>query len=397
MFVLPASLVLSSTLALAAPQVDLLIDHGFQHTGPINLKQSGVLSRVSARKGQPFHFGSTLNTTRSHVAWTSEVFSTFWGHMVAEDGCKWYATEPDPGRPSLADCRPVQEYAEQHGNSFRGHNTFWHQELPDWLPGNFSAHTLVSSIIPTHVRAEISGMGPAVTSWDVVNEPNGDNVTFGMTPLECVQNKDVWPTVVSDGSTVPLVKDLSFLYAAFSAAHEAAGPGTRLALNDYNTGGNDAKTACAISVLKDIQAHTKIPFDRLAMGFQSHVQETNFVSKAELTSTFAELTRLGVNALVTEIDIALTSDSEEDLRMQAAIWGDYVDVCLFASNCHEFISWDTRDNVSWLGEGVFGTLHDKNGVPKPAAYEVAARLTRFARGGKELCATALGAESCRVG
>ena len=79
-------------------------------------------------------------------------------------------------------------------------------------------------------------MGPSVTSWDVVNEVVGDNVTSGMTPLECVQNKDVWPTVVSDSSTVPLVKDLSFLYAAFKAAYEAAGPDTRLSMNDYNTG-----------------------------------------------------------------------------------------------------------------------------------------------------------------
>ena len=79
-------------------------------------------------------------------------------------------------------------------------------------------------------------MGSSVTSWDVVNEVVGDNVTSGMTPLECVQNKDVWPTVVSDGSTVPLVKDLSFLYAAFKTAYEAAGPNTRLSMNDYNTG-----------------------------------------------------------------------------------------------------------------------------------------------------------------
>ena len=79
-------------------------------------------------------------------------------------------------------------------------------------------------------------MGPSVTSWDVVNEVVGDNVTSGMTPLECVQNKDVWPTVVSDGSNVPLVKDLLFLYAAFKAAYAAAGPSTRLSMNDYNTG-----------------------------------------------------------------------------------------------------------------------------------------------------------------
>ena len=71
--------------------------------------------------------------------------------------------------------------------------------------------------------------------------------------------------------------------------------------------------------------------------------------------------------------------------------------CLFASNCNEFINWDTRDDESWLGVDAIATLHDKNGDPKPAAYEVAARLKRFAAGAAELCATALGTESCKIG
>ena len=79
-------------------------------------------------------------------------------------------------------------------------------------------------------------MGHSVTSWDVVNEVVGDNVTIGMTPLECVQNKQVWPTETFDGSGVPLFRDLSFLHAAFRYAFEPARPNTRLALNDCNTG-----------------------------------------------------------------------------------------------------------------------------------------------------------------
>lgn len=73
-----------------------------------------------------------------------------------------------------------------------------------------------------------------------------------------------------------------------------------------------------------------------------------------------------------------------------------IQVCLFASNCNEFISWDTRDDESWLGADSVATLHDKDGNPKLAAFEVAARLLRFANGGVEFCATALGAESCRI-
>ncbi|KAG8856418.1 hypothetical protein FRB96_006384, partial [Tulasnella sp. 330] len=70
--------------------------------------------------------------------------------------------------------------------------------------------------------------------------------------------------------------------------------------------------------------------------------------------------------------------------------------CLYASNCFEFINWDTRDDESWLGASAAGTLFDSNGNPKPAAYEVAARLQHYGNGFAELCATALGTGSCTV-
>lgn len=79
-------------------------------------------------------------------------------------------------------------------------------------------------------------MGSSVTSWDVVNEIIGDGVSNGMSALQCVQNKKVWPTQTSDGSSSTLVTDLSFVYAAFNTAYKYAASDTRLALNDYNTG-----------------------------------------------------------------------------------------------------------------------------------------------------------------
>lgn len=214
------------------------------------------------------------------------------------------------------------------------------------MPGSVTASDLVTNVIPQHVQQEISGLGSSVTSWDVVNEIIGDGVSNGMTALQCVQNKKVWPTQTSDGSSTTLVTDLSFVHAAFNTAYTYAGSSTRLALNDYNTGlfhyscwlnssvlkvcysrigGNDAKTACSIAVLKDIQSSTSIPYSRLAIGFQSHVSTSSFVSKAVLTSTFSTLAALGAEAMITELDISAATDSAT-LRYQAAIWGDYLDV-----------------------------------------------------------------------
>jgi endo-1,4-beta-xylanase len=180
-----------------------------------------------------------------------------------------------------------------------------------------------------------------------------------MTALQCVQQKKDWPTVTADGSGKPLVTDLSFVRAAFKTALKYAPASARLAINDYSTGGpNQAKTACMFPILADIVANAGVPYNRLAVGFQSHVAAApgQFVTKADLTSTFSQLAKLGAQALITEIDVSRAflreralSDTHDQVkvsgtdsaseRYQAAIWGDYLDACLYASNCFEFVNW----------------------------------------------------------
>lgn len=79
-----------------------------------------------------------------------------------------------------------------------------------------------------------------------------------------------------------------------------------------------------------MQTNTGIPFDRLAIGFQSHISTSSFVSKSALATTFSQLAALGVEAMITEMDIAISDDETDssDERFQAAIWGDYIDVSL---------------------------------------------------------------------
>jgi len=129
------------------------------------------------------------------------------------------------------------------------------------------------------------------------------------------------------------VTDLSFVHAAFTTALKYAGTNTRLAINDYNTGGADAKTACVLAVLADINANAAIPYNRLAVGFQSHISSSSFTSKAALSATFAKLAALGATAMITELDIAIPSASSANERLQAAIWGDYLDVRVNNKNC----------------------------------------------------------------
>lgn len=126
-----ASLLFLAALAspsVAVPTVSLLIDNGYASTGTLNIKT--VLQNVSTKKGQAFHFGSTYDTYDANAAWTATIFETFFNHVVAENSCKWDSTETSEGVSTLTSCEAVESYATEYSNSFRGHNTFWHSQLP---------------------------------------------------------------------------------------------------------------------------------------------------------------------------------------------------------------------------------------------------------------------------
>ncbi|KZO91787.1 glycoside hydrolase family 10 protein [Calocera viscosa TUFC12733] len=402
MYAILGLVALPVALAQTIPNVSLLIDNPAVYNGQATIRS--ILPSVSARKGSLFHFGSThdIFAPAAEADWTSDKFWNVWNHIVAENGCKWYDTEPEPFVSNLTDCKGVQQYAIDHGCTFRGHNTFWHSQTPAWLPGNVSASDLVNKVIPNHVETEISGLGSYVTSWDVTNELIGDSTTMGMDAWECVESADRWPTVTVDGGSTPLVTNLSFAYAAWSTALKYD-PG-KLVYNDYSTGAtNNSKTECVFKLITDLHENAGIPYSRMGVGHQSHVgaMPGYFVPKDQLETTFQRLADMGVDALITEMDMWIPSNTTAALRYQAAIWGDYIDACLYSSNCHEFINWDNRDDTSWItpgpGHGVaMPTLFDANGNPKPVYYEVLARFQRYAAWKPEMCATALGVDQCMV-
>jgi endo-1,4-beta-xylanase len=78
------ALAIFASVARAQPAVSLLIDHGFPSTGTLNLNT--VLAAVQAKKGT-FHFGSTYDTFDADQSWFDGVFSTYYRHVVAENGC----------------------------------------------------------------------------------------------------------------------------------------------------------------------------------------------------------------------------------------------------------------------------------------------------------------------
>jgi hypothetical protein len=82
----------------------------------------------------------------------------------------WYVA---PGTVNASRCAVLRDWAADRGVAFRGHNTFWHSQRPDWLTDNssISVQDLNETVIPYGVSTIIKQMGPSLISWDVVNEP----------------------------------------------------------------------------------------------------------------------------------------------------------------------------------------------------------------------------------
>ncbi|KAJ7738488.1 glycoside hydrolase superfamily [Mycena maculata] len=402
------TLPLLAQAASFTPDVSLLTDlPQFQGLLAGKTTMRSVLNTINHKnlKGTPFYFGSTLadpTVNPQNAAWTSERFDDTWNLIVAENDCKWFSNEPmTPGVFNLTACESLRDYAFQHGDVFRGHNTFWHNQRPDWLANNpfeFTVAELNKTIIPDAVETVIEGLGPNLISWDVVNEALSDSATIGMNLTECVLSADRWPNFAIDGnaSSPVLFPDSSFINTAFLSADQARkkiGSSMKLFYNDYN-----AKTECAFKLLAQLQ-QSGVGID--GVGIQSHYSANPqaFPSKESAHFTMDRLKSIGIMGAITEMDVWLPDNTTESVRWQASIFGDILDTCLFSSNCNEFLVWDNRDDESWLDPlndtGVhMGTLFDSSGNPKLPYFEVLARLSNFAEGGQEPCATSEGTSVC---
>ncbi|KAJ7273526.1 glycoside hydrolase superfamily [Mycena haematopus] len=397
------------------PEVSLLTDlpqFQIQHLGKQTVRS--VVNTINNKKlkGTTFYFGSTLadpSIAPQNAAWTSARFEDTFNLAVAENNCKWFSNEPAEGVFNLTACEELRNFAFQHGDAFRGHNTLWHNQRPDWLannPLNFTVSQLNNTIIPTAVQTVIKGLGKNLISWDVVNEALTDSATPGMSVTECVVNAARWPNFAIDGnaSSPVLFPDSSFLNTAFlnaGKARKSIGSNVNLFYNDYNGGGDapsQAKTECAFNMLAELQ-RSGVPID--GMGIQSHYSANPdaFPSKQSSHFTMDRLKSMGLMGAITEMDCWLPDNTTESVRWQASIFGDILDSCLFSANCNEFILWDPRDDESWLdtvtSTGVhMGTLFDSSGNPKLPYFEVLARLLNFAQGGAEPCSTSSGTSVC---
>lgn len=290
--------------------------------------------------------------------------------LVGENEMKFDATEPSRDNFTYGGADAVMWVADRFSQEVRGHTLAWYQQVPAWVSqdgkknnNNFTRRELLD-ILKNHIFNVVGRYKGRIREWDVCNEVlDDDQSTVRVEPGSYKLRPSVWATYIGE----------EFIDSAFVWAHQAD-PGARLYINEYGAEFmGDTKTEAYYNLIKRLKAD-RLPID--GCGLQCHLT-TGQLDTLKLEKNIARYAELGMDCIITELDIALANPYAADaLDAQAKEYGAITRVFLRNDNCPSMLVWGISDNHSWRQNSPL--LFDASLSPKPAYYNVHAQLRKAA-------------------
>jgi endo-1,4-beta-xylanase len=264
---------------------------------------------------------------------------------------KWTALRPDPKTFDFTAADKIVEFAVAHSMKVRGHTLVWGKHNPEWLEKTAPADR--PNLLHEHIRRTVEHFRGRVFAWDVVNEALDEHGK----PRE-----SIW-------SAQPDYVEQSFRWA------HAADPQALLFYNEAEAENLGEKSDALYAMVKDFKRRG-VPI--AGVGMQLHILDLKFDSKS-VAANITRLTALGFQVHITELDVAITNDSE--LPRQAEIYRQVATVCLSNPGCTALQTWGFTDKYSWIG---WYTNHSKGDAlpfdrsyrPKPAYQTLSEALAQ---------------------
>ena len=275
----------------------------------------------------------------------------------------WSTVHPSQARYNFTGADAIVAFAARYNMPVRADHLVWHSALPPWVTnGNFKSADL-NGILHDHITAVAGHYAGKVRSWEVVNEAVADG-GGGL-------RSSIWNNQPGIG-----LSGIAWIEQSFRWAHEAD-PQALLFYNDYSAEDLSAKSDYIYNMLKQMLADgTPIR----GVGLQMHLtNNVNYPSAAGLESNIKRLTDLGLQVVITEMDVRLPVNaagvaSASDLAIQSTLYGRVVSACIKFPLCTGIQTWGISDAHSWIPASFPGTgaglLFDANYQPKQAYSSV---------------------------
>lgn len=252
--------------------------------------------------------------------------------VTHENALKWEAVQPQQGQYSWAGADRVVEFAESNGQDLHGHTLVWHSQLPSWVSDSGFTEDELLAVMDDHISTTMGRFAGQIDTWDVVNEPIGDDAQLRDSVFQQTLGED-------------------YIAQSLHMAR-AADPSADLYINDYSIDGINAKSDAYYDLAVDLLAQGA-PLD--GIGLQAHLIVGQV--PATMRDNIQRFVDLGLDVRITELDVRMnTPASQADLQQQAGDYGEVVSMCLDVDGCTGVTVWGVTDAYSWVpdhfeGEG----------------------------------------------
>lgn len=248
----------------------------------------------------------------------------------------------------------ILDFAMENNQKVRGHTLVWNQSLPDWIIDNDYSEEQLKEILKEHIQTVVGHYKGKIYAWDVVNEAFTDDGKL---------RNNIWLKVIGP----------EYIELAFQWAHEAD-PNALLFYNDYSNAGLSPKTNAIYKTIKSLKERG-VPID--GVGFQSHLTTNQDRYYGPISENIKRLSDIGIQVAITEMDVKIQNNPESintELKKQAKIYSDTLDVCLSSGNCNAFVMWGFTDKYTGLPKESKPLIFDEKYRQKPAYQALRQKL-----------------------
>lgn len=303
---------------------------------------AGGLAAIARARGITFGAAAQHSLLTGDAAYAA-AFAAEAGLLVPEWEAKWADLQPEEGRFDTAPLDGLLSWAQERAMPVRGHALVWHNAMPDWLGRALAeGRERALSVMAAHFDKVLAHTRLRIRDWDVVNEPVANP-----------PGSDV--PQVGEGTLrdTPWLRALgpAYIDTALRMARERDAT-LRLTLNEYgieeDTPDAAEKRRRLLDLLRGL-LERGAPLD--AVGIQAHLQLRRPFSPAPFAAFLAELRRMGLAVLITEMDIREAPDAPASLPARDALVAEqayaFVSTAL-EGGARSVLTWGLSDRYSWL-------------------------------------------------
>jgi endo-1,4-beta-xylanase len=262
-------------------------------------------------------------------------FVTYCRQIVDESGLKWLDVRPSRERFVFDQPDRNLAFASEHGMDMRGHTLAWYGAMPDWTNGIGSAAEAERELV-AHIQTVMGRYAGRIKSWDVVNEaiPDDPATPTDLRPL-------IWRERLGD----------DYIALALRTA-AAVDPLAQLVINEYDIEfvGNRyrRKREAFLHLIRSLKDRD-VPLH--AVGLQGHLRGELEIDSAGLSAFVAEVRGLGLDVLVTELDVIDDQlPGPFDLRdaLAAARAHEFLAAVHAVARPTAILTWGITDKYTWV-------------------------------------------------